>query len=114
MRIIWFVWERSRGGSPAGHPKARCVQMSYVVRRERGVWQRRFWKRHIRGDEKFAAAVRYCWINPVKHRLVEHPDAWPHSSWHRDGRGDLMCDGGAIVGCAFCAPMFARRLGVAR
>lgn len=67
-----------------------ALRMSHVMRRERGVWQRRFWERHIRNDEEFAAAVWYCWINPVKHGLADHPDAWPHSSWHRDGGGDLM------------------------
>ena len=66
------------------------LRMSHVLRRERGVWQRRFWERHIRDDAEFAAAIRYCWINPAKHGLVEHPDAWPHSSWHRDGGGDLI------------------------
>ena len=57
---------------------------------EAPVWQKRFWEHHIRGPEDFAACVRYCWINPVKHGLVGHPGAWPYSSWHRDGGGDLM------------------------
>jgi len=61
-----------------------------VGKRETAVWQRRFWEHHIRSDAEFAACIRYCWINPVKHRLVDHPDAWPYSSWHRDGGGDLM------------------------
>jgi putative transposase len=55
---------------------------------EASVWQKRFWEHHIRGDEDFAAAVRYCWINPVKHGLVGHPGEWPWSSWHRDAAGD--------------------------
>lgn len=60
---------------------------SHIVRRERGVWQRRFWEHHIRDEDDFAAHVRYCWINPVKHGLVETPADWPYSSYHRDGKG---------------------------
>ena len=54
---------------------------------EAPIWQKRFWEHHIRGDEDFAAHVRYCWINPVKHGLVGHPWEWPFSSWHRDAGG---------------------------
>lgn len=59
-------------------------------RDEVGIWQKRFWEHHIRNEASFAACVRYCWINPVKHGLVEHPREWPYSSWHRDGGGDLI------------------------
>lgn len=52
---------------------------------EAPIWQKRFWEHHIREEAGFAAAVRYCWINPVKHGLVAHPGEWPFSSWHRDG-----------------------------
>lgn len=61
---------------------------SHVRRRERGIWQRRFWEHHIRDETDFRAHVRYCWINPVKHGLVEQPSDWPYSSYHRDGDGD--------------------------
>jgi putative transposase len=54
---------------------------------EAPVWQKRFWERHIRCDEEFAACVRYCWLNPVTHGFVEHPKDWPYSSWHRDAGG---------------------------
>ena len=30
--------------------------------------------------------MRYCWLNPVKHKLVETAAAWPYSSIHRDMR----------------------------
>jgi putative transposase len=66
-----------------GLPPGR-LRPSHIVRREKGIWQRRFWEHHIRNMEEFRAAVRYCWINPVKHGLTERPEAWPHSSYHRD------------------------------
>ncbi len=66
----------------------RCNQRAEVRRgNEAGVWQKRFWEHHIRGDADFAAHMRYCWINPVKHGLVGHPREWPFSSWHRDAGG---------------------------
>ncbi|MDQ2091035.1 REP-associated tyrosine transposase [Marimonas arenosa] len=55
-------------------------------KRERGVWQRRFWEHHIRNEAESAACVRYCHINPVKHGLVERPQEWLYSSVHRDIR----------------------------
>jgi putative transposase len=68
-----------------GHPRTK----SKVVKQDGRVWQRRFWEHHIRNEAGFAACVRYCWINPVKHGLVAHPGEWPFSSWHRDAGGDV-------------------------
>jgi putative transposase len=59
---------------------------SHMTRRERGVWQRRFWEHHLRDPDDFAARLHYCWQNPVKHGLVGHPGDWVYSSWHRDNR----------------------------
>ncbi|MES2816815.1 MAG: transposase [Pseudomonadota bacterium] len=82
--IRWSVIKaRFTQGVPVENRRA-----SHIRRRERGLWQRRFWEHHIRDDEAFAACVRYCWINPVKHGLVEHPRDWPFSSWHRDAGDD--------------------------
>ncbi|MEO1196897.1 MAG: transposase [Pseudomonadota bacterium] len=53
-------------------------------KREQAVWQRRFYDRHIRNDEEFSAAVRYCHLNPVKHGFVERAEDWPYSSVHRE------------------------------
>ena len=78
------------GGGVEPHPtiNGRPRSKSKMMKGDGRVWQRRFWEHHIRGDEEFAAYVRYCWINPVKHGLVEHPMDWPYSSWHRDAGGD--------------------------
>jgi len=63
------------------------VRSSHMLRREKGIWQRRFWEHHVRNGEDFAGCVRYCWRNPVKHGLVQDLKDWPYSSWHRDGGG---------------------------
>lgn len=77
---------RNPFGARAGRwrPAGR-VGASPDLRGEAPVWQKRFWERHLRDEADFAAHLRYCWVNPVKHGLVEHPAAWPYSSWHRDG-----------------------------
>ncbi len=66
----------------AGRPRTR----SKVMKGDGRVWQRRFWEHHIRDAADYEAHVRYCWVNPVKHGLVEDIADWPYSSWHRDGR----------------------------
>ncbi|WP_299609472.1 transposase [uncultured Tateyamaria sp.] len=57
---------------------------SHILRRERGIWQRRFWEHHLRTESDKADAIRYCLTNPVKHGLVTDPRDWPYSSIHRD------------------------------
>ena len=70
-----------------GHRRA-----SHIARRERGLWQRRYWEHHICSPEELATLTRYCWINPVKHGLVTDPFDWPYSSIHRDGVRDMALD----------------------
>nr|WP_323766588.1 transposase [Antarctobacter sp.] len=59
---------------------------SKVAKQDAGIWQRRFWEHHIRDEADYAAHVRYCWGNPVKHGFVERAADWPYSSFHRDVR----------------------------
>ena len=76
-----LIKARFSRGLPAGP-----LRLSHQFRQERGTWQRRFWERHIRNDADFAAHLRDCWWNPVKHGLVEKPEDWRYSSVHRDIR----------------------------
>jgi putative transposase len=54
-------------------------------KKERGVWQRRFWEHMIRDQEDLNRHVDYIHIhyNPVKHGLVNSPGEWRHSSFNR-------------------------------
>ena len=56
---------------------------SRLRRRERGLWQRRFYEHVIRDEEDFARHVDYIHWNPVKHGWVERVVDWPYSSFHR-------------------------------
>jgi putative transposase len=63
---------------------------SQTARREKGIWQRRYWEHQIRDEDDFALHVDYIHWNPVKHGLVRQVRDWPFSSFHRWVRcGDL-------------------------
>jgi len=59
------------------------VSPNRAKRREKGVWQRRFWEHTIRDEDDYMKHVNYIHYNPVKHGLAECPHQWPYSSFHR-------------------------------
>ena len=71
-------------------PKQERLSPVRTARRERGIWQRRFWEHLIRDEGDYARHIEYCYINPLKHRLVTRIGDWPHSSFHRDVRAGLF------------------------
>lgn len=78
-------WRLIKSRFSNGLPEGR-LRASHMARQERGVWQRRFWERHLRDDADFAAHLEYCWFNPVKHGYVDQPEEWQWSSVHRARR----------------------------
>jgi putative transposase len=56
---------------------------SRLRRRERGVWQRRYYEHVIRDTDDLARHIDYIHWNPVKHGWVEQAVDWPYSSFHR-------------------------------
>jgi len=57
-----------------------------VHKKERGIWQRRFWEHLIRDEKDLAAHVDYIHCNPARHGWVRQVIDWPHSSFHRYAR----------------------------
>jgi putative transposase len=57
------------------------VNESRLRKREKGIWQRRFWEHLIRDDEDFRMHCDYIHYNPVKHGLTGSPGLWKHSSF---------------------------------
>jgi len=53
------------------------------IRKESGIWQRRFWEHLIRNDVDFRRHVDYIHWNPVKHGHVRRVSDWPYSTFHR-------------------------------
>jgi putative transposase len=72
-----------KGSFSRALPRAEPISESRLRRRERGIWQRRFWEHTIRDEDDFARHVDYIHFNPVKHGHVEYPADWPYSSFHR-------------------------------
>ncbi len=52
-------------------------------KRERGIWQRRYWEHMIRDEDDLARHVDYIHLNAVKHGHVGRVRDWPFSSFHR-------------------------------
>jgi putative transposase len=66
---------------------------SKIAKREKDIWQRRYWEHAIRDDADFERHVDYIHYNPVKHGLVPRVADWPFSSYHRYVvQGLLPCD----------------------
>ena len=76
-----------------------------IARRERGIWQRRYWERQIRDADELIRYVEYIHFNPVKHGHAARPNDWPHSSFRSFGT-EPPPDGRARGGDA--APTTAR------
>ncbi len=64
-------------------PLQSAPSPSRTMKRERNIWQRRFWEHQIRDDDDRKRHTDYIHYNPVKHGLAASPFAWCFSSFHR-------------------------------
>jgi putative transposase len=94
-RLIKSTFSHSLSG---GEP----ISASRAAKRERGIWQRRYWEHTIRDQDDLTRHIDYIHINPLKHRLVDRVREWEASSFHRyvklgtypiDWAGDMSQDG---------------------
>ena len=75
------------------------LRPSLAIKRERGIWQRRFWEHALRDDNDFRAALTYCDHDAVRHGLVGpglvghgvvgQPELWPYSSFAKRRMGNI-------------------------
>ncbi len=56
---------------------------SRISRRERGIWQRRFWEHTLRDEEDYQRHFDYIHYNPVKHGYAIKVADWQFSTFHR-------------------------------
>jgi len=76
-------------------PKLDVIDASRKLKRERGVWQRRYWEHQIRDEDDLEKHVAYVYYNPVKHGYVKRAVDWPYSSIHRAiAKGNIDADWG--------------------
>ncbi len=59
------------------------ISESMRRKKEKGIWQRRFWEHMIRDQTDFNRHCDYIHYNPVKHGLVNSPLEWKHSSFRK-------------------------------
>ncbi|MCX4191346.1 REP-associated tyrosine transposase [Methylophaga sp. OBS1] len=70
--------------------KTEKLKSSHIKKRERSIWQRRFWEHLIRDETDYERHVDYIHYNPVKHGYVDKAIDWPYSSIHRYMREGLL------------------------
>ncbi len=63
-------------------PKTEYRSAVREKRRERGLWQHRYWEHLIKNEQDFATHMDYVHINPVKHGLVSQVKDWEYSTFH--------------------------------
>ena len=72
------------------------INHSRSKRREKAVWQRRFWEHTIRNEEDYNRHFDYIHFNPAKHGFVKTVNDWPWSTFHKYRRlGHYPPDWGA-------------------
>jgi putative transposase len=76
-------WALIKGLFSRSLPKNEWICESRIRKRERGIWQRRFWEHQIHDEFDLQKHVDYIHINPIKHGYVAHAMDWPYSSLHR-------------------------------
>ncbi|MBV8837826.1 MAG: transposase, partial [Alphaproteobacteria bacterium] len=98
-------WSLVKGRFSRSLPRAGSRSPSKVAKRDKGIWQRRYWEHSIRDETDLARHIDYIHFNPVKHELVTRVSDWPHSSFHRyaadgvlplDWGGDVKAASGAF------------------
>ncbi|TMJ48030.1 MAG: transposase [Alphaproteobacteria bacterium] len=87
-------WSLIKSGFSRGLD-AQKRSASKIMKREKGIWQRRYWEHAIRDEADLERHIDYIHFNPVKHGHVTRVVDWPHSSFHRFvQRGELAIDWG--------------------
>jgi putative transposase len=105
LHVVWSLpqgdanfslrWSLIKSGFSRGLPGYTPRNSSKIRRRERRIWQRRYWEHAIRDDADLERHVDYIHFNPVKHGHVLRVCDWPFSSFHRYvARGMLPLDWG--------------------
>jgi putative transposase len=86
-------WSLIKSGFTRGLSTQAQRSSSKIGKRERGLWQRRYWEHAIRDDTDLQRHVDYIHFNPVKHGLVSRVSDCSHSSFKSYvARGELPQD----------------------
>lgn len=73
-------WSLTKAGFSRGLEKGESIRASRLTKRERGIWQRRYWEHQIRDETDLGRHVDYLHHNPVKHGWVSRPGLAPFNA----------------------------------
>ena len=76
-------WSLIKAGFSRRLERDESIRASRAAKRERGIWQRRYWEHQIRDESDLERHVDYIHFNPVKHGWVSRPVDWAYSTLHR-------------------------------
>jgi len=76
-------WRLIKSAFSHGLPGGEAISVSRTAKRERGIWQRRYWEHTVRDEDDFVRHLDYIHFNPVKHGHVARVHDWSYSSFHR-------------------------------
>ncbi len=105
MHYIWTLPEDSADYSTrwrlikSHFTRARPGNLNFLEtdsrknKKERNVWQRRFWEHLIRNDDDLTRHLEYIHFNPVKHGYVNSPKDWQYTSFAKYVADGLYPDG---------------------
>jgi putative transposase len=100
-------WALIKSGFSRRLAKREYIPAARLAKRERGIWQRRYWEHQIRNENDLFRHVDYIHYNPVKHGWVSRAADWPHSTLHAyiargfaasDWGGDTNLDSSNLFG----------------
>jgi len=83
-------WSLIKAGFSRQLPPLETVNLSRRLKRERGVWQRRYWEHQVRDEQDLQRHLDYIHFNPVKHGHARRAVEWPYSSIHRYVRAGVL------------------------
>jgi putative transposase len=92
-------WSLIKSGFSRRQAAGERIRPSRKAKRERGIWQPRYWEHQIRDDADLERHVDSIHFNPVKHNSVAHAADWLYSTLRRDiERGRVGPDWGGERG----------------
>ena len=59
------------------------LKIGYKNKREKGIFQRRYWEHTIRDENELNNHINYIHYNPVKHGYAKSVNDWEYSSFHK-------------------------------
>jgi len=109
LHSVWTLPEGDSNYSTRWRRVKECFTRAYLAgggeespqaasrtrKKQRGIWQRRFWEHTCRDEDDLKRCVDYVHWNPKKHGLVTNVCDWAWSSFHRFvGFGEYELDWG--------------------